>query len=55
MNLHMGDSGDVCLPEFTFWLFDIAIENGPIADDVPIKNLHLEGIFHACLEQPDGI
>ena len=34
----------------TLWLFNIAMENGPFIDDVPIKNLHLQGIFHGYVK-----
>ena len=28
-------------PTNTLWLFNIAMENGPLIDDFPIENLHL--------------
>ena len=34
----------------TLWLFNIAMENGPFIDGLPIKNW----IFHGYVKQPDG-
>jgi len=31
-------SGEVFLIMFTLWLFNIAMENGPFIDGLPIKN-----------------
>jgi len=30
---------------FTLWLFNIAVENGPFIDDVPIKTSIYKGFF----------
>jgi len=34
----------------TLWLFNIAMENSPFIDDFPMKNLHLQGIFHGYVK-----
>ena len=34
----------------SLWLFNIAMENSPFIDDFPIKNLHLQGIFHGYVK-----
>ena len=31
---------------FTHWLFNIAMENSPFIDDVPLKPPFIDGIFH---------
>ena len=36
---------------YTLWLFNIAMENGPFIDDLPIKMV----IFHGYVKQPEGI
>ena len=35
----------------TLWLFNIAMENGPFIDDLPIKN---GGSFHGYVSLPEG-
>jgi hypothetical protein len=45
LQFHLGESGEklgqLCKPKlqgFTFWLFNIAMGNGPFIDGLPIKN-----------------
>ena len=38
----------------TLWLFNIAMENGPVMDDFPAINLHLWWIVHGYVKSPDG-
>jgi len=35
----------------TIWLFNIAMENGPFIDGLPVKN----GEFHGYAKYPDGM
>ena len=35
---------------YTIWLFNIAMENGPFIDGLPIKN----GDFHSYVSLPEG-
>ena len=39
------------LPILTLWLLNIAMENGPFIDGLPIKNC---GSFHGYVKSPEG-
>ena len=41
--------------QYTLWLFNIAMENGPFIDDFPIETSIYEGFSMAMLNKPDGI
>jgi hypothetical protein len=35
---------------YTLWLFNIAMENSPFIDDVPLKPPFIDGIFHGYVK-----
>jgi len=37
---------------YTLWLFNIAMENGPFIDGLPMKNMV---IFHGYVRLPEGV
>ena len=41
--------GKMCNSQHTLWLFNIAMENGPCIDDVPIKTSIYKGFYMAML------